>query len=76
VDDIPAVDLKAIIDKTYTAEVYSFTRAGQNAEDITPTLKLEDNLYLLSLSMVEHSPLRTWRAVCSATCLNTCWLKR
>jgi threonine synthase len=50
VDDIPATDLKAIIDKTYTAEVYGFTREGQNAEDITPTLKLEDNLYLLSLS--------------------------
>jgi threonine synthase len=50
IDDIPAADLKVIIDKTYTAEVYSFTRAGQNAEDITPTLKLEDNLYLLSLS--------------------------
>ncbi len=48
--DIPPVDLKAIIDKTYTAEVYGFTRAGQNVEDITPTLKLEENLYLLSLS--------------------------
>lgn len=50
IDDIPAADLKALIAKTYTAEVYSFTRAGQNAADITPTLKLEDNLYLLSLS--------------------------
>ena len=50
IDDIPAADLKAIIDKTYTAEVYGFTRPNQNAEDITPTLKLEDNLYLLSLS--------------------------
>jgi threonine synthase len=50
IDDIPAADLKAIIDKTYTAKVYSFTRAGQNADDIAPTLKLEDNLYLLSLS--------------------------
>jgi threonine synthase len=50
VDDIPAADLKAIIDKTYRADVYGFTRPGQNAEDITPTLKLEDNLYLLSLS--------------------------
>ncbi|NOS97832.1 MAG: threonine synthase [Methylotenera sp.] len=50
IDDIPAADLKAIIDKTYTAEVYSFTRAGQNAADITPTVKLEENLYLLSLS--------------------------
>ncbi len=49
-NDIPAQDLRAIIDKTYTAEVYSFTRKGQKADDITPTLKLEDNLYLLSLS--------------------------
>lgn len=50
IDDIPAADLKAIIDKTYTAEVYCYTRKGQNAEDITPTLKLEENLHLLSLS--------------------------
>ncbi len=48
--DIPASDLRAIINKTYRAEVYGFTRKGQNAEDITPTLKLEDNLYLLGLS--------------------------
>ncbi len=50
IDDIPAADLKAIIDKTYRADVYAYTRAGQNAADITPTVKLEDNLYLLSLS--------------------------
>ncbi len=50
IDDIPAADLKKIIDKTYRADVYSFVRQNQNAEDITPTLKLEDNLYLLSLS--------------------------
>ena len=50
IDDIPSEDLKAIIDKTYRADVYSFVRKGQNAEDITPTIKLEDNLYLLSLS--------------------------
>lgn len=50
VDDIPAADLKAIIDKTYRADVYCHVRQGQNPEDITPTLKLEDNLYLLSLS--------------------------
>jgi threonine synthase len=50
IDDIPAADLKAIIDKTYTAEVYGFTRAGQNAKDITPTIKLEENLYILCLS--------------------------
>lgn len=50
VDDIPAADLKAIINKTYRADVYCHARQGQNPEDITPTLKLEDNLYLLSLS--------------------------
>ena len=50
IDDIPAADLKQIIDKTYRADVYGFVREGQNAEDITPTLKLENNLYLLSLS--------------------------
>jgi threonine synthase len=48
--DIPSDDLRAIVNKTYTADVYCYTRPGQNAEDITPTLKLEDNLYLLSLS--------------------------
>ena len=50
IDDIAAADLKTIIDKTYRADVYSFTRVGQSADDIAPTLKLEDNLYLLSLS--------------------------
>ena len=50
VDDMPAPDLKAIVDKTYVPEVYKHTRAGQDAADITPTLKLEDDLYLLSLS--------------------------
>lgn len=50
IDDIPQADLKAIIDKTYRADVYAYTRAGQSAADITPTVKLEDNLYLLSLS--------------------------
>jgi len=50
VDDIPSADLKALIDTTYRPEVYCHARAGQNAADITPTLKLEDDLYLLSLS--------------------------
>ena len=50
VDDIPAEDLRTIINKTYRADVYCYTRPNQNPEDITPTLKLEDNLYLLSLS--------------------------
>jgi threonine synthase len=50
IDDIPPADLKAIIDKTYRADVYAYTREGQDAADITPTVKLENNLYLLSLS--------------------------
>lgn len=50
VDDIPPADLQAIVDKTYRADVYAYTRNGQSADDITPTLKLEDDLYLLSLS--------------------------
>ena len=29
IDDIPAVDLKAIIDKTYRADVYAYVRPGQ-----------------------------------------------
>ncbi|MDQ5769834.1 threonine synthase [Thiothrix subterranea] len=48
--DIPATDLKAIIDKTYTAEVYCNVRDGENAEDITPLHTLEPDLHLLCLS--------------------------
>ena len=50
IDDIPAVDLKAIIDKTYTAEVYRYTHNGENAADITPLKTLEPGLHLLALS--------------------------
>jgi threonine synthase len=49
-DDIPAADLRAIINKTYQADVYGFAREFQDPEDITPTVTLEDDLYLLSLS--------------------------
>ena len=48
--DIPAVDLRAIIDKTYTAEVYCNTRPGENAQDIAPVRTLEPGLHLLALS--------------------------
>ena len=50
IDDIPAADLKAIIDKTYTAEVYRYTHNGENAADITPLKTLEPGLHLLALS--------------------------
>jgi len=49
-DDIPAQDLRDIINRTYTADVYCHVREGQDAEDITPTVKLEEGLFLLSLS--------------------------
>ena len=50
IDDIPADDLKAIIDKTYTADVYRYTQPGENAADITPLKTLEPGLHLLALS--------------------------
>ncbi len=49
-DDIPAEDLRAIINKTYTAEVYRNTRPDENAADITPLHTLEPGLHLLCLS--------------------------
>ena len=48
--DIPAHELRAIIDKTYTAQVYCNTRPGENAEDITPVRTLEPGLFMLALS--------------------------
>jgi threonine synthase len=48
--DIPALDLRAMIDKTYTAAVYCNTRPGENAEDITPVRTLEPDLHILALS--------------------------
>ena len=51
ITDIPAADLKAICDKTYTAEVYRFAREGDDAHQITPVRWLEPGrLGLLELS--------------------------
>jgi threonine synthase len=49
-DDIPAEDLRAIIDKTYTPEVYCNVRSDESAADITPLHTLEPGLHLLCLS--------------------------
>ncbi len=46
-DDIPAADLKKIIAKTYTAEIYC---NGDNASDITPLKTLAPGLHILALS--------------------------
>ncbi len=43
IDDIPAADLKAICDKTYTEAVFG-------SKEIVPLKKLEEPLYLLALS--------------------------
>jgi len=50
ITDIPPADLKALVAKTYTADVYRFTRNGGNAAEITPLTKLEDGLYTQELS--------------------------
>ncbi len=50
VTDMPAADLRAIIDRTYTAEVYCNTRPGENAQDIAPVRTLEPGLHILALS--------------------------
>jgi len=42
-NDIPAADLKRIVERTYTKKVFG-------TDDITPVKKLEENLYLLGLS--------------------------
>ena len=48
--DIPAADLKAIISKTYTAEVYSNGRTDSDATQITPLRTLEPGVHILELS--------------------------
>src|ERR1019366_10626927 len=44
--DIPAVDLKAIISKTYTAQVYSNGRKDSDAAQITPLRALEPGVHI------------------------------
>ena len=50
ITDIPPADLKALVARTYTADVYRFARNGGNAAEITPLTKLEDGLYTQELS--------------------------
>ena len=50
IDDIPPTDLKALVDKTYTAAVYCNGRDSNTASDITPVRWLEPGLGLLELS--------------------------
>ncbi|MFN4148205.1 MAG: threonine synthase, partial [Rhodocyclaceae bacterium] len=50
VDDIPACDLKSIVDRTYTARIYKYCRPGRDASEITPLTTLEPGFHLLELS--------------------------
>jgi threonine synthase len=50
VDDIPAADLKALIDTSYTTEAYSHGRADSDFSQITPLRRLEDGVFILELS--------------------------
>jgi threonine synthase len=53
IDDIPAGELRAIIDRTYTAAVF-------RSDDITPVKTLEPGLHLLQLS---HGPTLAFKDV-------------
>jgi threonine synthase len=50
ITDIPPADLKALVARTYTADVYRHTRNGGDAAQITPLTRLEDGLYTQELS--------------------------
>ncbi|MDR0577008.1 MAG: threonine synthase [Candidatus Accumulibacter sp.] len=50
IGDIPESDLKALVDKTYTAEVYCNGRDPARAAEIAPVRWLEPGLGLLELS--------------------------
>lgn len=50
IDDIPAADLKSLVYKTYTPEVYCNGRKPAQAKDITPICWLQADLGLLELS--------------------------
>jgi threonine synthase len=50
ITDIPACDLKTLVDRTYTAQTYRWCRSGRDAGDITPLTTLEPGFHLLELS--------------------------
>ena len=50
IDDIPPADLKTLVDKTYTAEVYCNGRRPEQSAQITPVHWLEPGFGLLELS--------------------------
>ena len=50
IDDIPEDDLRHLIDKTYSTQVFFHGRRAEEAEQITPVMPVKPNLYLQELS--------------------------
>ena len=50
ITDIPPQDLKAICEKTYTAQTYCWSRDAAKSRDIVPLTTLEPGFHLLELS--------------------------
>jgi threonine synthase len=50
ITDIPACDLKTLVDRSYTAQTFRHCRPGRDASDIVPLTTLEPGLHLLELS--------------------------
>lgn len=50
ITDIPSDDLKAIVNRTYTAEVYGNGRSDSDFSQITPLRTLAPNVHILELS--------------------------
>jgi hypothetical protein len=66
IDDIPAADLKAICDKTYTQAVFG-------TKEIVPLRHLDNGLWIEACPTAPRWPSRTWPCSCWATCLNMNW---
>lgn len=49
-DDIPADDLKEIIAKTYTEEIFCNSRNPEKNSEITPVTKIDDTFFIQELS--------------------------
>ncbi len=50
IDDIPEADLRDIVVRTYTPEAFANAGPGEDPADITPLVRLDDDLWILALS--------------------------